>query len=43
MADCIIVMKDGRVIEEGTTEAIFEEPREEYTRRLMAAAFVEEG
>ena len=43
MADHIMVMKDGRVVEEGTTEAIFEDPCEEYTRRLMAAAFVEEG
>jgi ABC-type microcin C transport system duplicated ATPase subunit YejF len=41
MADRIMVMKDGRVIEEGTTEAIFEEPCEDYTRRLMAAALGE--
>jgi oligopeptide transport system ATP-binding protein len=38
MADHIMVMKDGRVVEEGAPEAIFENPREEYTRRLMAAA-----
>jgi oligopeptide transport system ATP-binding protein len=41
MADRIMVMKDGRVVEEGTTESIFEEPCEEYTRRLMAAALGE--
>ena len=43
MADHIMVMKDGRIVEEGPTEAIFDQPREHYTRRLMAAAFVEEG
>jgi ABC-type microcin C transport system duplicated ATPase subunit YejF len=43
MADRIMVMKDGRVVEEGTTESIFEEPCEEYTRRLMAAALGEES
>jgi len=39
MADHIMVMKDGRVVEQGTPEEIIEEPREDYTRRLMAAAF----
>ena len=43
MSDRIMVMKDGQVVEEGPTEAIFEDPREAYTRALMAAAFVEEG
>lgn len=39
MADHIMVMKDGRVVEEGDTERIFEKPKEDYTRRLIAAAF----
>jgi oligopeptide transport system ATP-binding protein len=38
MADHIMVMRDGRVVEEGPPEEIFEHPREEYTKRLMAAA-----
>jgi oligopeptide transport system ATP-binding protein len=38
MADWIMVMKDGRVVEGGPTETIFEAPREDYTRRLLAAA-----
>ncbi len=39
MADYILVMKDGRVVEEGETEDVFSFPREDYTRTLMAAAF----
>jgi ABC-type microcin C transport system duplicated ATPase subunit YejF len=33
-----MVMKDGRVVERGPTEAIFEAPQQDYTRRLIAAA-----
>ncbi|MCA3555698.1 ABC transporter ATP-binding protein [Aestuariivirga sp.] len=39
MADHIMVMKDGRMVEQGTPEEVMEHPREDYTRRLMAAAF----
>jgi ABC-type microcin C transport system duplicated ATPase subunit YejF len=42
MADYILVMKDGKVVEEGETAQIFAEPREPYTRALMAAAFATE-
>ena len=38
MADEIMVMKDGRVVERGPTEAIFEAPQQGYTQRLIAAA-----
>ena len=38
MADYIIVMKQGKIVEEGPTEAIFDRPREAYTQELMAAA-----
>ena len=38
MADEIMVMKDGRVVERGPTEAIFEAPQQDYTQRLIAAA-----
>ena len=39
LADELIVMRAGRVIEQGPAERIFEQPREDYTRALMAAAF----
>jgi oligopeptide transport system ATP-binding protein len=38
LSDYIIVMKDGRIVEEGLTVAVFDHPAEEYTRTLMAAA-----
>jgi ABC-type microcin C transport system duplicated ATPase subunit YejF len=38
MADYLIVMKQGKIVEEGATDAIFDNPREEYTKTLMAAA-----
>ena len=38
MADYIVVMKQGKIVEEGPTEAIFDRPRETYTQELMAAA-----
>jgi oligopeptide/dipeptide ABC transporter ATP-binding protein len=37
MADRIVVMYLGRVVEIGATEAIFERPQHPYTRALMAA------
>jgi microcin C transport system ATP-binding protein len=47
VSDEILVMRDGRVMEQGPTERIFEQPQQPYTRALMAAAFdiepVEEG
>ena len=39
MADHIMVMKDGRMVEQGPPDAVLDNPREDYTRRLMAAAF----
>ena len=47
MSDEILVMRDGRVVEQGPTARVFEQPEQLYTRALMAAAFeleaVEEG
>ncbi|MCP2030647.1 peptide/nickel transport system ATP-binding protein [Okibacterium sp. HSC-33S16] len=37
IADRVVVMKDGRIVEAGPTRALLESPREEYTRRLIAA------
>jgi microcin C transport system ATP-binding protein len=39
LANQVIVMKDGRIVEQGPAMAVFEHPREAYTRALMAAAF----
>jgi len=39
VSDEILVMRDGRVVEQGPTERIFEHPEQAYTRALMAAAF----
>jgi microcin C transport system ATP-binding protein len=41
MAHRVAVMKDGVVVEEGETADLFAHPRQEYTRRLMAAALGE--
>src|SRR5437660_1145726 len=47
VSDEILVMRDGRVVEQGPTEQIFEQPAQAYTRALMAAALdlepLEEG
>ncbi len=37
VADRIVVMRGGRIVESGGCEAVLGAPREEYTRRLLAA------
>ncbi len=37
MADHILVMKDGRVVESGDADAIFNRPQQDYTKQLLAA------
>jgi len=37
MADRVVVMYRGRIVEEGPVNEIFEHPREDYTRALLAA------
>jgi microcin C transport system ATP-binding protein len=39
LADEVIVLKDGKVMEQGQAEQIFERPQHPYTQALMAAAF----
>ncbi len=39
LADELVVMKDGKVMESGDAETIFTAPKTAYTRALMAAAF----
>jgi microcin C transport system ATP-binding protein len=39
LANDVIVMRNGKVVEEGTAEEIFRSPKTDYTKALMAAAF----
>ncbi|MBE7245721.1 MAG: ATP-binding cassette domain-containing protein, partial [Actinomycetospora chiangmaiensis] len=39
LANHVVVMQNGQVVEEGPAETIFEAPRTEYTRTLFKAAF----
>ncbi len=39
LANHVIVMRAGKVVEEGTAESIFTAPQQSYTKALMAAAF----
>jgi microcin C transport system ATP-binding protein len=39
LADDLLVMKDGQVVEAGTADQLFSTPRTPYTKALMAAAF----
>ena len=39
LANAVIVMRDGKVVEQGPAARIFERPESDYTRALMAAAF----
>ncbi|MET8144228.1 dipeptide ABC transporter ATP-binding protein [Sphaerisporangium sp. NPDC005288] len=37
LADRVVVMRDGLVVEHGTVEDVFARPKEDYTRELLAA------
>ncbi|WP_341525884.1 ABC transporter ATP-binding protein [Nostoc sp. UHCC 0302] len=37
MSDRILVMNNGQIVEQGTAESIYREPKEEYTQKLIAA------
>lgn len=39
MADQILVMKKGKMIEEGQAQQVFQNPTEEYTKQLIACSF----
>ncbi|MCH7644808.1 MAG: ABC transporter ATP-binding protein [Myxococcales bacterium] len=39
MSHYVLVMRNGQVVEQGTSDQIFENPQQAYTRRLMSAAF----
>ncbi len=39
LADEVIVLRNGKVMEQGAAQQIFDDPRTDYTKALMAAAF----
>jgi ABC-type glutathione transport system ATPase component len=43
LADEVMVLKDGKVVEHGTSDMIFDHPKQDYTKALMAAAFALEA
>ncbi|MBO5565041.1 MAG: ABC transporter ATP-binding protein [Lachnospiraceae bacterium] len=38
LCDRVLVMKDGRIVEQGTVEEVYNNPKEEYTRNLLEAS-----
>ncbi|MCA0975914.1 ABC transporter ATP-binding protein [Halomonas denitrificans] len=42
LADTVLVMKDGQVVEQGSAEDLFAAPKTEYTKRLLAAAMLDQ-
>lgn len=43
LADRVVVMKTGKIVEEGTTEDLFANPQHEYTRELLDAVLPVHG
>ena len=41
MANDVAVMQNGRIVESGTADEVFGNPKEEYTKKLFQAAFLE--
>jgi peptide/nickel transport system ATP-binding protein len=37
IADATVVMEKGRIVEHGSTDTVFHDPQQEYTKRLLAA------
>ena len=43
LANHVLVMRDGHVVEEGPAETLFKAPKSDYTKALFAAAFHRDG
>jgi microcin C transport system ATP-binding protein len=39
LSNYVVVLRHGKVVEEGPSERIFSAPRDAYTKALLAAAF----
>jgi microcin C transport system ATP-binding protein len=39
LCNYVIVMRNGKVVEEGAAADVFSNPKEDYTKALLAAAF----
>jgi microcin C transport system ATP-binding protein len=39
LADEVLVMKEGKIVEQGPADGLFDRPQQDYTKALMAAAF----
>ena len=39
LASRLVVMRDGKIVEEGAAAELFRDPKSDYTRALFAAAF----
>ena len=37
LCDRVLVMKEGRIVEQGTVDEVYDHPKEEYTKQLLAA------
>ena len=37
LCDRVLVMKEGRIVEQGTVDEVYDHPKEAYTRRLLEA------
>ena len=38
MSDYIFVMKDGKIVESGPSNEVFDYPKQNYTKKLLSAA-----
>ena len=38
ICDCCLVMKDGRIVEQGTVDEVYDHPQADYTKQLLKAA-----